>query len=172
MRYQEICEAIEDGRVFALSRWGMVNGIASEAALERTAMGSSMVPTVPRPASGSQNHKGEAISSGSPDRNQESVRWAKMEAGHQNWDDADALHKQSPVDELRRLLVALSGVHVVFIGNAIHRDLPFIDEFIEVGKNTAWDERAKGSEGRCSGVSTRPIRRSGFCFWDGPECFH
>ena len=134
MRYQEICEAIEDGRVFALSRWGDGEWHCVRGRTERTAMGSVRSNSSHALRQVLRITKAKPYHLAVQTEIKRSVRWAKLEAGHQNWDDADALHKQSPVDELRRLLVALSGVHVVFIGNAIHRDPLFIDEFIEVAR--------------------------------------
>ena len=59
----------------------------------------------------------------------------------QVWGDSDVLHKASMHGSLNTFIDCLYKSHVVYIGNASLKKLPFVDEFIEIPYNNVWLER-------------------------------
>jgi len=59
----------------------------------------------------------------------------------QDWGDSDVMHRASERNELQPLIDSLNDVHVVYIGNESHRNLPFVNEFIEIPFNNIWLQR-------------------------------
>lgn len=69
------------------------------------------------------------------------VKHGLFSLGHkyeQDWTDADILHNASIDNELHHLFDALNNRNVVLIGNERHRNLPFINTFIQIPKVDAW----------------------------------
>jgi hypothetical protein len=56
----------------------------------------------------------------------------------QDWIDADIFHKASIGGRMYLLAEALEDEHVVYIGNKDLKELPFINEFIEIPSSNVW----------------------------------
>jgi len=138
VKYNEFVRKLNNEIPFAFSRWGDgewlnvngVNGKNCDGNVYYPDLGQKLKSIV----STKQNYY-----LGCQTGNDISVKSSKIY--YQEWFDADILHKASINGNLNHLFDVLENVHVVYIGNKSHRNLPFINEFIEIPYNNIWNDR-------------------------------
>lgn len=137
MTYKELIQKLIDKEPFAFSRWGDGEWSAVAGKQGKNCDGHKyfadmgkvlrQIVSIKQPyCMGLQPIKHKLFSLG-----------AKYE---QDWIDADILHNASIDGILTDLYDALKDRNVVLIGNERHRNLPFINTFIEVPKVNAWQQ--------------------------------
>lgn len=60
---------------------------------------------------------------------------------NQDWIDADVFHKASMENQLDSFIDVLQVANVVYIGNETHRNLNFINKFIEIPYANVWKHK-------------------------------
>lgn len=62
---------------------------------------------------------------------------------NQDWVDADVFHKASMENRLGSFIETLQEANILYVGNDTHRNLNFIDKFIEIPYSNVWKYKEK-----------------------------
>lgn len=138
MIYEEIIKRIYDNTPFAFSRWGDGEWYALNKHSGRNTDGHVYY-----------NDLGDALLKIVKDKQDYFMgvqKAMKISINHskkydQDWVNADVFHLKSMSGDLGPFIESLKESHVVYIGNKYHKNLEFVNEFVEVPVTNCWLQR-------------------------------